>query len=86
MSTRPGGSFTAPRVDITALLSDKCKAQAHNRTVCQNKYSKEIETTHTCTYTHILCEGMLHATSQAEAAVDAVVITAQKMADDKRAE
>lgn len=56
VSTRPGGSFTAPSVDITALLSEECKAQPHSETLCQNKYSKEIETTlyNTNTHTHTL--------------------------------
>lgn len=40
MSTRPGGSFTAPSVDITALLSEESKAHRHNRKLCQIKYSK----------------------------------------------
>jgi len=40
MSTQPAGSFTAPNVDITALLSEKRKAKCHNWTQCQNKYSK----------------------------------------------
>lgn len=63
MSTRPVGSFTAPSVDITALLSKESKAQAHNGALCQNKYSKEIETTQhnlslSFTHTHTRCVGM----------------------------
>lgn len=58
MSTQSDGSFTAPSVDITALLSEERKAKCHNGASCQNKYSKGWKP---CTepYSHTRgCEGI----------------------------